>query len=118
MGIRKLNKFLTNKNILNIYHNMQEFVNKIKLNDCTVNNNTDCQETMQQNNTSSGKIVIAIDFWLYVHKFLHSNRTDNILLGFWNQIMNMFSYGVIPLYIMDGYIPIEKQDRVNERNKK
>jgi flap endonuclease-1 len=32
--------------------------------------------------------------------------------------MKFFSYGIIPLYVMDGSIPIEKQDKINERLKK
>ena len=58
MGIRKLNKFLTSRGIYNSYRNMNEFINKLKNN--------------KSNITHSGKIVIAIDFWLYIHKFIHS----------------------------------------------
>lgn len=102
MGVRKLNKFLTERNVINIYHNLQEFINNIN----------------PRNNSKTGKIVIAIDFWLYAHKFLHSRRADNILLGFWNQIMKLLSHGAIPLYVMDGSIPIEKFEKIDERNKK
>ena len=104
MGIRKLNKFLTNREIFITYQNLQEFIDKHKFE--------------RNNNSHSGKIVIAIDFWLYAHKFLHSCRSENILLGFWNQIMKLLSYGIIPLYVMDGTVPIEKLDKIDERNKK
>lgn len=104
MGVRKLNKFLTDKNIINTYRNLQEFINNIN--------------DESQTNTQNGRIIIAIDFWLYAHKFLHSKRSENILLGFWNQIMKLLSHGVIPLYVMDGSIPIEKFEKIDERNKK
>lgn len=104
MGVRKLNKFLTARESIKSYRNMQDFVVKLK--------------KENKNNTYNGKIVIAIDFWLYAHKFLHSCRSDNIMMGFWNQIMKFFSCGVIPLYVMDGSVPIEKQDKVDERERK
>lgn len=98
MGVRKLNKFIVSRN-LTIYHpTMHDYVES------------------QQHNTKNK--VIAIDFWLYAHKFLHSVKYTNILLGFWNQIMRFLSCGIVPLYVMDGMIPIEKQDTVDMRNKK
>lgn len=105
MGVRKLNKFLTTREIIKSYRNIQEFINKLKSN-------------KSNNNSHNGKIVIAIDFWLYAHKFLHSCRSDNILMGFWNQTMRFLSYGIIPLYVMDGSVPIEKQGKIDERTKK
>ena len=104
MGVRKLNKFLTDKNIIKTYENLYEFIDNIKLE--------------SRNNSHNNKIVVAIDFWLYTHKFLHSNRSDNILLGFWNQIMKLLSCGIIPLYVIDGSVPIEKLETVIERTKK
>jgi 5'-3' exonuclease len=106
MGVRKLNKFLTTRGIIKTYRNIQEFIIELKKGD------------KSKNNSHNGKIIIAIDFWLYAHKFLHSNRSENILLGFWNQILKFFSYGIIPLYVMDGSVPIEKQEKVEERARK
>ena len=103
MGVRKLNKFLTTREITKSYRNIQEFINKLRI---------------EKNNSHNGKIVIAIDFWLYAHKFLHSNRSENILLGFWNQVLKFFLCGIVPLYVMDGSVPIEKQEKVDERTKK
>jgi 5'-3' exonuclease len=105
MGVRKLNKFLTTRDIIKSYRNIQEFIDEHKY-------------TKNSNNSHNGKIVIAIDFWLYAHKFLHSCRSKNILLGFWYQIMNFLSYGIIPLYVMDGAVPIGKRVKVEERMKK
>lgn len=100
MGIRKLNKFLMTRNIVRSYRNIQEFI------------------TCIDNNAHNGKIVIAIDFWLYAHKFLHSCKSDNVFMGFWNQIMRFLSRSVIPLYVIDGSVPIEKTDKIEERIKK
>lgn len=97
MGVRKLNKFLVSRNLTIYHHNMHNFIESRR---CDTKNK-----------------VIAIDFWLYAHKFLHSARYTNILLGFWNQIMRFLSCGVVPLYVMDGTIPIEKQETVDMRNK-
>lgn len=100
MGVRKLNKFLTNRDLINTYRNINDFVDK------------------RRKDNPDKKIIIAIDFWLYAHKFLHSCRSDNIILGFFNQIIKFLSCGIIPLYVMDGSIPIEKQSIVDQRNKK
>jgi 5'-3' exonuclease len=104
MGIRKLNKFLILRESITSYRNIPDFVSKLKSTD--------------PNNTNNKKIIIAIDFWLYVHKYLHSCRSSNVMLGFWNQIMKFFSCGVIPLYVMDGTVPLEKQEKSEERAKK
>lgn len=106
MGVRKLNKFLISRETIIPYRNIPDFVNKLK-------NAGD-----EHNNAHNNKIIIAIDFWLYAHKFLHSCKSDNVILGFWNQIMKFFSCGAIPLYVMDGSVPLEKQEKVDERTKK
>jgi 5'-3' exonuclease len=105
MGIRKLNKYLVNNNLINTYHNIEDFAEKIRDNSII-------------NRTENNKIIIAIDFWLYVHKFLHSNKSDNILIGFLNQIFRFLLSGIIPLYVMDGSIPLEKQDIIFQRTRK
>jgi hypothetical protein len=53
MGIRKLNKFLTTREITKSYRNIQEFINTLK------------KDNGFRNNSSNGKIIVAIDFWLY-----------------------------------------------------
>lgn len=102
MGVRKLNKYLTNLNIIKTYQNINEFVDENK----TINI------------SKSGKFVIAIDFWLYAHKFLYSSKPGSILMGFLNQIIKFLSCGAIPLYVIDGSVPIEKLSTVEERNRK
>lgn len=105
MGVRKLNKYLTDRGVIKSYRNLSEFINKLRNGECV-------------NNTNNGKIVFAVDFWLYAHKFLHSNRAENILLGFWNQIIKFLSNGIIPLYVVDGSVPIEKMDIIENRTRK
>lgn len=104
MGVRKLNKFLTNRGVIKIYRNIHNFVDYLKLD--------------HNNNSRNGKIIIAIDFWLYAHKFLHSTKSENIIRGFYNQIIKFLSVGVIPLYVLDGSVPIEKHEKIEERNRK
>jgi flap endonuclease-1 len=105
MGVRKLNKFLTNKHLVTEYKNLFEYISHIHMNP-------------HFNNCKSGKVVIAIDFWLYAHKFLHSNKSDNIVLGFLNQAIKILSYGAIPVYVADGLVPIEKEDEVRYRTQR
>lgn len=97
MGIRRLNKFLCEKNLINSYPNINTYVSQYR------NNNR--------------RVVIAIDFWLYANKFSHS-CDGNIMIGFWNQIVKLLSHRIVPLYIIDGAIPVEKEDIVKERRKK
>ena len=101
MGIRKLNTFLTTMNAIIFYNNIHEFVDKIKIN----------------NNAKNGKIIIGIDFWLFVHKFLHSDKSSSVVLGFLNQIIKLLLNNMIPLYVVDGTIPIEKIEQYNTRKK-
>lgn len=102
MGIKRLNKFLTNRKIFRTYRNTHEYINRYRGSD--------------DNNSCNGKIIIAIDFWLYAHKFLHSYKSDNVLFGFWNQIIKFLSCGIIPLYVTDGSVPVEKQNKTLERS--
>jgi len=99
MGVRKLNKFLVSKGLTISHNNMQDFIKSRRHN---------------QNNRN----VIAIDFWLYAHKFLHSFKYQNIIFGFWNQIMRFLACGIIPLYVFDGLVPIEKKETIDARNTK
>lgn len=98
MGIRKLNKFLTENKLIKIYDNLADFVKNKR-------------ETRQ-------KIVVAIDFWLYANKFLYSPKLDNILYGFLNQILKLLKHGIIPLYVIDGVMPNEKKSVINTTSDK
>lgn len=96
MGVRKLNRFLCNRDLINVYPSISSFVSKYR---------------------GRGRVVIAIDFWLYANKFLHSCK-GGIMIGFWNQIIKLYSHRIIPLYVIDGSVPIEKMDIINERIRK
>jgi 5'-3' exonuclease len=98
MGIKKLNKFLLDKKLVKEYSCLTNYVN-----------------TFKRNNPKKN-MVIAIDFWLYAYKFKHCN--DNILVGFWNQILKLLSHHILPLYVYDGKPLKEKTDTLNERQKK
>jgi 5'-3' exonuclease len=108
MGVRKLNKFLTNRGIIKTYQNIQEFISNVH-----IKNNTHNSKII------NSKIIVAIDFWLYVHKFLHSNKMNDpsfsVVHSFMNQIIKLLSNGIIPLYVMDGSIPVEKYEIIRER---
>jgi flap endonuclease-1 len=100
MGIRKLNKFLTDNNVLTSYKDLETFYKT-------------------KSNINNKPIIIAIDFWLYAHKFLHSNKSSNIILGFWNQITKLLKNNILPIYVIDGKAPVEKYDEIeNRKNKK
>ena len=95
MGIKKLNKFLTEKNCFNQSRNL----------DVYLNNSRRRPERIE--------LVLAVDVWLYAHKFQYSH--NNILVGFWNQVTKLLSSGVLPVYVFDGKPPDEKGDIVKSR---
>jgi len=101
MGVRKLYKFLKEKKLIKEYSNLTRYVNVRK-------------KDIVRNNSES--IVVAIDFWLYAHKFSYSY--GNMVVGFWNQIIKLLSHKVIPIYIYDGQPPQEKETIINCRHKK
>ena len=94
MGIKRLNKYLLDINAIKIY-------------------NIDDYFTKYENS------VIAIDVMLYANKYRFS--CDNIYSAFINQIIHFLQNKIIPLYVIDGKAPLEKQDaikqRINRKNK-
>jgi 5'-3' exonuclease len=92
MGIKRLNKYLLE-------------INSVKI--CDINN----YFINYQN------CVIAIDVLLYIHKYKFS--CDNIYVAFINQIIKFLQNKIIPLYVIDGKAPIEKEKSIKQRfNKK
>ena len=65
---------------------------------------------------SKNKLLIGIDANLFCYKYSHSY--DNMLIGFFNQILKFLSYGYYPLYIFDGGTMMEKEGTNINRNKK
>ena len=96
MGIKKLFTFLNNKEIYKIYPYMNDLIKDKKL--------------------DKNKMLIGIDGNLYCYKYSHSY--DNMILGFYNQILKFLSNGIYPFYIFDGGTLIEKSNTNFQRNNK
>ena len=107
MGIKKLNKFLTETNAIIIHNNISDYVKS--------------QKPMGYKlfNTKNNTFKIGIDVYLYMHKFLYSHNDH--LYGFLHQIIKLLLHKIIPIYIFDGTPPSEKYNiikyRCNKRNK-
>ncbi len=71
---------------------------------------------IKDNRLNNDNIIIGIDANLFCYKYSHS--CDNMLIGFYNQILNFLSHGYIPLYIFDGGNVEEKENTLINRNKK
>ena len=103
MGIKKLNKFLSEHNLVTQYSTLTRYVNVRR-------------KDKIEHITNSNSIIVAVDFWLYAHKFTYSY--GNMLIGFWNQIIKLLSHKIIPLYVYDGVPPQEKDLIIQYRQRK
>lgn len=97
MGVRGLYKFLREKGLSYVYPNINSYVRRYR--------------------KKNGRVIVAIDFWLYANKFIRSQR-GNIMTGFWNQIVRFMSHRIVPVYIIDGLTPTEKLTTVMDRRKR
>jgi len=104
MGIKRLNKFLTEKGLITIHNSINDFVLSNKSNGFRVFN------------TRNKSFKIAVDTMLYAHKFKYS--CNNMMDGFLNQIIGFLKNRIIPIYIIDGFSPFEKKEIVRSRIKK
>jgi hypothetical protein len=96
MGIKKLFTFLDNNNMYKLYPFINDLILDLKL--------------------DKNKLFIGIDGNLYCYKYSHSY--DNMLIGFYNQIVKFLSNGIYPFYIFDGGTLIEKENTNMLRNHK
>lgn len=96
MGIKKLFTFLDNNNIYKLYPFINDLLNDLKI--------------------DKNKALIGIDGNLYCYKYSHSY--DNMLIGFYNQIIKFLSNGIYPFYIFDGGTLLEKENTIMLRNHK
>ena len=96
MGVKKLFTFLSENNIYKTYGHLNHLISDMKLN--------------------KNKILIGVDANLFFYKYTHS--CNNMLIGFFNQILKFLSNGLCPLYIFDGGTMMEKEGTNNNRNKK
>ena len=102
MGIRRLNNFLENNDLLKYHNNIGDFIKSFKING------------YKFFNTRNNHFVIGIDLMLYAHKYEYS--CESLYPGFLNQILNFLSNQIIPIYIIDGTAPIEKNRVIKLRN--
>ncbi len=96
MGIKKLFTFLNNNLFYKTYPFMKDLIYDLKL--------------------KKSEVIVGIDGNLYTYKYTHSY--DNMLIGFYNQIINFLSSGIIPFYIFDGGTINEKENTIQLRNLK
>jgi hypothetical protein len=96
MGIKKMNSFLNEHKIYKKYAYISDVI--------------------KDNNIDNENVIIGVDANLFCYKYSHS--CDNMLIGFYNQILNFLSHGYIPLYIFDGGNFEEKENTLKSRNKR
>ena len=96
MGIKKLFTFFDKNKLYKTYPYLYDLINDMNL--------------------DKNKLLIGIDANLFCYKYSHSY--DNMLIGFYNQILNFLSHGYIPLYIFDGGNFEEKENTLISRNKR
>ncbi len=94
MGIKKLFTFLNNNGIYEIYPYINDLINQLNL--------------------KKKSMLVGVDGNLFCYKYAHSY--DNMLIGFFNQVIQFLSNGLIPLYIFDGGTIDEKEVTNQNRN--
>ena len=104
MGIKRMNKFLDENNLIKQHNTINDFIRNNK------------KVEFQCFNTRNKCYRIAVDTMLYAHKFKYSY--NDIIYGFVNQIINFLSNRILPIYIIDGIAPEEKSEVIKSRNDK
>ena len=62
--------------------------------------------------------IVAIDTSILLYKFRYSNDNPNSHLnGFLNKCLSYIKNGILPIFILDGKPPPEKENTLNKRNK-
>jgi hypothetical protein len=88
MGIKKLFTFLDNNNLYKKYSYLNDLIQELDIN--------------------KKKLLVGVDGNLFCYKYIHSY--DNMLIGFFNQILKFISNKIIPIYIFDGGTLQEKEN--------
>jgi len=88
MGIKKLFTFLDNNNLYKKYSYLNDLILELGIN--------------------KNKLLVGVDGNLFCYKYTHSY--DNMLIGFFNQILKFLSNKIIPIYIFDGGTLSEKEN--------
>ena len=94
MGVKKLFTFLSENDIYKTYGHLNHLISDMRLN--------------------KNKMLIGVDANLFFYKYTHS--CNNMLIGFFNQILKFLSNGLCPLYIFDGGTIKEKEKTNIDRN--
>jgi 5'-3' exonuclease len=94
MGVKKLFTFLNENNIYRTYNNLNNLLYEM--------------------GHHKNKTLIGVDANLFFYKYTHSY--NNMLIGFFNQILKFLSNGICPLYIFDGGTIKEKAKTNIDRN--
>ncbi len=61
---------------------------------------------------------VAIDYNLYLYRFLMSDKENTYLISFFNQILKLLKHQIIPVYVFDGKKPEEKKELLQQRSTK
>jgi 5'-3' exonuclease len=93
MGIKLLNKFLYESDLITEYSSIKKYIDANKISD--------------------RPFVLAIDVSLFAYKFLYSK--GNILEGFLHLMTKLLLNNIVPLPIFDGKPPLSKYKILNER---
>ena len=88
MGVKKLFTFLNNNNLYKIYPYLNDLISELEM--------------------DKKRVLVGVDGNLFCYKYTHSY--DNMLIGFFNQILKFLSNKIIPLYIFDGGTINEKEN--------
>lgn len=88
MGIKKLFTFLDNNDLYKKYSYLNDLILDL--------------------NIDKNKLLVGVDGNLFCYKYTHSY--DNMLIGFFNQILKFLSNKIIPIYIFDGGTLQEKEN--------
>lgn len=96
MGVKKLSRYILDNRLAKIYPSIYEFTNSNKIN--------------------KNMYILAIDVWLFAHKFQYS--TGNIINGFLNLIIKLLLNNILPIPIFDGKPPNEKKEIILQRERK
>lgn len=96
MGIKKLFTLLNSNNLFKTYPYLNDLIDEL--------------------NIDKKKLLVGVDGNLFCYKYTHSY--DNMLIGFFNQILKFLSNKIIPIYIFDGGTLPEKENTNMMRHQK
>jgi 5'-3' exonuclease len=100
MGIKKLNSFLYNLNLINEFDSLNDLILFLK------------------NKYNKEYFYFTIDTSLYLYKYIRACKLNNnldFIMLFKNQIIKLLRCKIIPIYIFDGDADDLKFDTINKR---